>query len=67
MGIATLLQMTAFYIVKYIVYIAIILGAVVLGKRWADHSKKEKEKTENQQRKPFHIQEWLSFMLIVLR
>lgn len=47
MGIATLLQMTAFYIVKYIVYIAIILGAVVLGKTWADHSKKGKEKSED--------------------
>jgi len=47
MGIATLLQMTAFYIVKYIVYIGIILGAVVLGKKWAAHSKKEKEQTED--------------------
>lgn len=42
MGITTLLQMTAFYIVKFVVYIAIILGAVVLGKNWAAHSKKEK-------------------------
>lgn len=47
MGIATLLQMTAFYIVKYIVYIAIILGAVVLGKTWAAHSKKGKKKLED--------------------
>lgn len=46
MGIATLLQMTAFYIVKYIVYIVIILGAIVLGKNWAAHSKKGKEKIE---------------------
>ena len=43
MGITTLLQMTAFYIVKFVVYIAIILGAVVLGKNWAAHSKKEKK------------------------
>lgn len=47
MGIVTLLQMTAFYIVKYIVYIAIILGAVVLGKTWATHSKNKKNKAED--------------------
>lgn len=46
MGITVLLQMTAFYIVKYIVYIALILGAIVLGKTWATHSKNGKEKAE---------------------
>ena len=41
MGIQALLSMTLYYIVKYIAYIAVIMVAVVLGKKWADHSKKK--------------------------
>lgn len=41
MGIQALLSMTLFYIVKYFAYFAVIMVAVVLGKKWADHGKKK--------------------------
>lgn len=41
MGVSSLLGMTAFYIVKYLVYIAIVIAAIFAGKAWASHSKKK--------------------------
>ena len=43
MGIQTLLTMTAFYIVKYLIYILVVIAGVFVGKTWADKSEKKKE------------------------
>lgn len=43
MGIQILLTMTAFYIVKYLIYILVVIAGVFVGKTWADKSKKKKE------------------------
>ena len=43
MGVSNLLGMTAFYIVKYLVYIAIVIAAIFTGKAWASHSKNKKQ------------------------
>jgi hypothetical protein len=46
MGLQTLLGMTAFYIVKYILYIAIVVAGIFVGKKWADKNSKKKETQE---------------------
>lgn len=38
---------TGFYLVKYIIYIAIVVGAVLLGKVWGDHSKAKKQELKD--------------------
>lgn len=47
MGVSSLLGMTAFYMVKYLVYIAIVIAAIFTGKAWASHSKKKKAENES--------------------
>ena len=42
MGIGTLLTWTGFYVVKYVVYIAVVVAAIFVGKAWAEKSKKAK-------------------------
>lgn len=41
---------TGFYLVKYIAYIAIVVGAVFVGKAWGDHSKEKKQTIEKDER-----------------
>lgn len=43
MGLAKLAQMTAFYMVKYLVYIGVIICAVFAGKAWGSKKKKSEE------------------------
>ncbi|MCR4803111.1 MAG: hypothetical protein K5895_08930 [Lachnospiraceae bacterium] len=48
MGIGKLLEMTAVYMVKYVVYIGVIICAVLAGKAWGNKAKKAKVEKDNQ-------------------
>ncbi|MBQ1689104.1 MAG: hypothetical protein II073_07480 [Lachnospiraceae bacterium] len=50
MGITTLLTATIGYIIKYFAYIAVILCAILLGKKWALKSAKSKVELEKEEK-----------------
>lgn len=42
MGLEQLLTMTAFFSIKYVAYILVVIAAVLLGKKWGESTKKKK-------------------------
>ena len=42
MSLSYLLVWTGVYILKYIAYILVAIGSILIGKKWGEHSRKKK-------------------------